>query len=99
MVHQASEAAPLCRALRATLRAEDALFRIDGLTVAALLPVSDPRALPGLLTRLSWRLSPADPAALATGSAVWAPGQEVEGVVATAWARLLAALGMARAGD
>jgi hypothetical protein len=90
MARQAGEAAPLLQALRASLRTEDAIFCIDDLTVAILTPTPD---VPSLLTRLSWRLWPSDPAALATGYAVWKPGEVVEEVIATAWTRLLTALG------
>lgn len=91
---QAGSTALVLQVLRSAMRGEDALFRLGDHIVVALLPATDPAAIPGLLTRLSWRLSPSNPAALATGHAVWNPGEDVDAVVAAARAALFAALGI-----
>lgn len=93
LVRAAGEALPLLQVLRSAVRSEDALFRIDDFTVAVLAPSAEAPSVPSLLTRLSWRIWPANPMALASGYAVWKPGEELDPVITTAWSGLLGALG------
>ncbi|MGH2389379.1 MAG: HD-GYP domain-containing protein [Chloroflexota bacterium] len=71
-------ATPWLDLLHTILRREDAILRIDELTFVVLSSIMDPLAIPSLLTRLSWRLWPADPAALGTSFTVWRPGQVLD---------------------
>jgi hypothetical protein len=93
LVRAAGEALPLLQILRSAVRSEDAIFRIDDFTVAVLAPTVEARSVPSLLTRLSWRIWPSDPVALAAGYAVWNPGEDVDPVIETAWSGMLGALG------
>lgn len=68
-------ATPWLDLLRSLLRREDAVLRLDELTFVVLAVSMEPEALPSLLTRLSWRLWPANPTAIEISSTVWQPGQ------------------------
>jgi putative nucleotidyltransferase with HDIG domain len=68
-------ATPWLDLLRSMLRREDAVLRLDELTFVVLAVSMEPEALPSLLTRLSWRLWPANPTAIEISSTLWQPGQ------------------------
>jgi putative nucleotidyltransferase with HDIG domain len=85
--------------LRAALRTEDAVLRLDDATFVVLMGVPTPASIPSLLIRLSWRLWPADPTAIAASHAVWQPGQDIEGVIAAGRLALFTALGASQTFD
>jgi putative nucleotidyltransferase with HDIG domain len=68
--------------LRATLRDEDAVLRLDDTTLVVLTATGTPSFTSGLLTRISWRLWPTDPLAITASSVDWRPGLPIAEVVA-----------------
>jgi len=73
----------LLEKLRAMLRDEDAVLRLDGTTLVVLTASGTPTRTSSLLTRISWRLWPTDPLAVKASSVHWRPGLPIAEVVAS----------------